>query len=942
MIVIMPMTRMFKKTTAACMALLAMGTAAQAQVPGSALNHMLQKPRVTKYYKDKHFMDHLFVDAGGGINAMNLRDPEIAGQGELHIGDWLTPEHGLRLSLNGGLYRTYGVKSKFAGIGLDYLLNITALSQRGTSYTPRHFELYGLAGVDYTYSRHEGESRRGLGVHVGVRGQAALSPYTYLYIEPRLGISSDQVSQVESWHGYRPVASASVGLGYRLPEAGIRRRPTGEPTGWADGLFVSLMGGPAALLNSQPQTWGDQAGARFMGSIGKWMGHTNGVRLSVLGTYLNQPWGHRVKAVGGQVDYLVNLHNAFGGYDPDRWFWLNGVVGASYSYSSTYPDYRHGVPGVGAGLQANVRLSRDIDLVIEPRVDAYGQHYVPLANSISQHDVVGSVLAGLVYTYHDRRAQRGPADPFERRPWYGHTFVEMGLGANVPVIFPAARHTFTYLRPSAYMAVGKWFTPVHGARLWGLLAQTQFERNDKNRYKHAEMGADYLFNFTNAFYGYRADRFFTFSGALGANLSRRSERTALFLGLDASLRGSMRLSRMVSLFIEPRLQGYNDDYLPTQLSSTGIDLIASVNAGLQFNLNYLERTNGRGLGDDGEDYRSFISVGGGLTNHVNMLRTGRAYSPVGRIGYTHWYSPTTAWRANLQGFFQRSVGRSRHAQASLSADWLTDLTALNYGYDPDRTLSVSAFGGVGLGADIGDGRTTFAPDIHAGGQLGIRLSDAVRLNLEPQLSYQLSSRWTSQTERVMPQFLVGLDYSLQRHHGAKHNASAPAKRHVVMAGVGTGVYSASFSEVSKRSEKFGILEQVGYGQWLSHANGAYARLSNITLKRRGSGNQNITSLQAGYMMNVKSAITGEATEDQTFQLTALAGASLNMASRPGHGTHIAPGLQASLQAGVRVSPQVEVYVEPAVSLLGKNVEQRHRSYPGEGQLGVSVGTKFNF
>ncbi len=47
MIVIMPMTRMIKKTTAACMALLAMGTAAQAQVPGSALNYMLQKPRTS-------------------------------------------------------------------------------------------------------------------------------------------------------------------------------------------------------------------------------------------------------------------------------------------------------------------------------------------------------------------------------------------------------------------------------------------------------------------------------------------------------------------------------------------------------------------------------------------------------------------------------------------------------------------------------------------------------------------------------------------------------------------------------------------------------------------------------------------------------------------------------------------------------------------------------
>ena len=90
---------------------------------------------------------------------------------------------------------------------------------------------------------------------------------------------------------------------------------------------------------------------------------------------------NKVKAIGAGLDYMLNMHNAFGGYNPDRRFWVNALAGVSYNYTSVYPGIHGHAFGYGGGLQANVRLSRDIDFVVEPRVDFYGNSYAPYANS---------------------------------------------------------------------------------------------------------------------------------------------------------------------------------------------------------------------------------------------------------------------------------------------------------------------------------------------------------------------------------------------------------------------------------------------------------------------------------------------------------------------------------------------------------------------------------
>lgn len=128
--------------------MLAVALPAAAQVPGSALDYMLQRPRVAKYYPHKRLFDHLFLDGGVGVNMVGVRHPNRLGAySEINIGDWLSPEHGIRLTMNGGLLRTQGVNAKYAGLGLDYMLNITALAQAGNQYRPKPLRCMALRGL---------------------------------------------------------------------------------------------------------------------------------------------------------------------------------------------------------------------------------------------------------------------------------------------------------------------------------------------------------------------------------------------------------------------------------------------------------------------------------------------------------------------------------------------------------------------------------------------------------------------------------------------------------------------------------------------------------------------------------------------------------------------------------------------------------------------------
>ena len=370
-------------------------------------------------------------------------------------------------------------------------------------------------------------------------------------------------------------------------------------------------------------------------------------------------------------------------------------------------------------------MSRELSFTVEPRVDFYGDDYAQHTTSYSNKlDITPSVLAGLTYTYHGRSLTAKPTDKWHSLGWHDHMFIEGAVGANLIVARRPITNMNSYLRPQAYVGVGKWYTPVSGARVWAQVARTQWsDNNDYNT--HFTVGADYLLNLTNAFYGYRSNRSFDFTAAVGVNVSRNG---ASYVGVDASLRGTWHVSRLMGLFVEPRLLAYSDNYMPTSLSTTGVDLLANVNVGMQFNMDGFERSLAQHqVRDNGDWHRSSFTMAAGMTNRVGQLKEWKRYSPIARLSYTQWFSPYMAWRGNLQGMVSRKEGTSRCAQAFAGADLLLDLTSYTYGYDASRPLAVRALVGTNVGVDYGNHYYSFAPDLHLGGQLAIRLTTHLSL-----------------------------------------------------------------------------------------------------------------------------------------------------------------------------------------------------------------------
>ncbi len=946
-------SRLLRRNAAKLCCLLALSTPAvmaQAQQPTdsvrrldkSALEYMLQRPSVTKHYENKKVGDHLFVEMGGGFNAIGQRNfkPGVTAGGS--FGDWITPEHGVRIGLGGNLYRQGDNKTKTLDLSLDYLMNITAVANR---FYPEQkpFEVWGVAGVDAIYSRKNGENRTGLGMHVGLRGKYNISPYTYIYIEPKASLLQDDVTFVKSSRGARPVGSLTVGLGYQLLGINHRAHNYGEG-GFHDyghhlnGMFVSVMGGGSFMANSHPSTWKDYAGARVGVSLGKWFTPYHAVRVTATTTAMKQNGESKVKAIAGQFEYMTNLHNVFGGVDVSRSWWVNGLAGLSVNGSSSGQG-RKCVLGVGAGLQGNARLAPGLTFNIEPRVDLYQKNYAVHHSTIKGVDLVPSLLFGFTYCYNATEMHALKTDePFESQAWHSHTFIETAAGLNLNLTSSTVRHPKHSLRPQMYLGLGKWFTPLHGARIWTQAATTRYTPSQSKR--HMEIGVDYLFNFTNALMGYTPGRKLELTGGLGMNLSNRAGSKTLFYGLDASLRGTWYPNSFLGIFIEPKVQGYGKNYLPSEVGKGNIDFIASGMAGVQFNLRNYNKAQAEALVDEDGGLRSSISVAGGFLVPINSPRTKNSYRGTGRLSYTQWFSPLSAWRGNVQMGLGK-VQQAKFGFAKVGVDYLADLTAYTYGYDPDRICTVNALAGVNIGADYSQKKVYFNSDIHVGGQLAFRIADNLKLYGEPQIGYHLSKRYNhNRLGRWQVLGLVGLDYSFNRSGDLK-SIAAPKYKHYASITVGTGSTSRNCSQ-SPRRYRWVMNENLSYGQWLTGLQGFEVGLSNTTIPRHGKYNENITAVRANYMLNISSAITGESTDGKRFQLSGLAGVSLNVASRQNQDTKVVPGLQFALQGGYMVTPQVEFFLQPEVTAYSSKINATDNSHPIDGQCTLSVGTKFHF
>lgn len=891
-----------------------------------AHRYALQRPNIAKRFEKKVLGDRLFFDFGVGVTlpfsaSENSKNGFISG---VSVGDWLTPEHGVRAGIKVGNY-TYGnYDITVKGLSLDYLLNFSALTTYGKTYEKKKFELLGVAGLDILHRSHGSSSSLGLGVHVGARAQYGIPNSIFqIYAEPRLYFMDAREQTAYTNNMYKSGAEMLFGLSI-LPYQ--RVIPTGNQADLDDdghflnNTFVYFAGGPQALLSPLKGSMTNTLGARMQGGIGKWFKRGFGARISAYANFLGEKDEKKNKGLGFSADAMVDLTYLNEGYNPHRRFWMNALLGASLALHKHEGVRKTITYGFGAGLQPNFRLTEGIAFFLEPRVDVFNNKndiYGPTTNSWA---VVPSLLAGVNFMQGGfTKEQREANANFAHVTPYDHLFIEGAAG----LYFAGETYRTLLSSPSAdahikfYGAIGKWFNATSGMRIWG-----DVNKPRAGHYADHQLtaGIDYLWNMTNTFHGYDPDRKIELHSSLGFNVLKQKNIDGLAYGINAGVRAQWNASKMVAFFVEPQLRVYKEDLMRNNYTTMGYDFVPVGLLGMQLRFNGYTPANEQDAYME-RDYDHYFGVAGGLQALLRKYSEGTYYGPIARLTYGKQFSPISSYR--LHGLVSANkIYDRKYANVGVGADYMVDLTAMAYGYNEDRKFTLSSILGATANVSYQTGSNFyFYPEVYAGGQAALRISDRFTFFYEPQLRYdftnQMKHAWDTNkmttSQRVSMVHLLGMNMkfdTFKKSREERDNYQDDDKREFFSVAGGLQVPLRRLNI----SSFYGPSVRLSYGKqsspfWLYRFNAGmeYNYISERYHFMRAS-------LGADLMLDYTAWAYGY-NPDRRFTLRPYVGIAASVSrvdnrhSRRKPKMYYYPDFSTGAQAGVRVSKNIELYYE---------------------------------
>ena len=886
-----------------------------------AHRYALQRPNIAKRFEKKVLGDRLFLDFGVGVTlpfsaSENSKNGFVSG---VSVGDWLTPEHGVRAGIKVGNY-TYGnYDITVKGLSLDYLLNFSALTTYGKTYEKKRFEVLGVAGLDILHRSHGSSSSFGLGVHVGARAQYGIPNSIFqIYAEPRLYFMDAREQTAYTTNMYKSGAEMLFGLSI-LPYQ--RVIPTGNQADLDDdghflnNTFVYFAGGPQALLSPLKGSMTNTLGARMQGGIGKWFKRGFGARLTAYANFLRELHEEKNKGLGIALDGMVDLTYLNEGYNPHRRFWMNGLLGASLALHKHEGVRKTITYGFGAGLQPNFRLTEGIAFFLEPRVDVFNNKkdiYGPTTNSWA---VVPSLLAGVNFMQGGfTKEQREANANFVHATPYDHLFIEGATG----LYFAGETYRTLWNSPSTdahlklYGAIGKWFNATSGMRIWG-----DVNKPRAGHYADHQLtaGIDYLWNMTNTFHGYDPNRKVELHSSLGFNVLKQKNIKSFTYGVNAGIRAQWNASKMVAFFVEPQVRVYKEDVMRNNYTTMGYDFVPVGLLGMQLRFDgytpanekdaYLERK-----------YGHYFGVAGGVQAILRKHREGEFYGPIARLTYGKQFSPISSYR--LHGLVSANkIYNRKYANVGVGADYMVDLTAMAYGYNEDRKFTLSGILGATANVSYQTGSNFyFYPEVYAGGQAAFRITDRFTFFYEPQLRYdftdQMKYAWDTRkmttSQRLSMVHLLGMQLRFDGYTPANEKDVYMERDYDHYFGVAGGLQAL----LRKRgeSECYGPIARLTYGK-------QFSPISSYRLHGLASANEiygrkyaNV-GVGADYMVDLTAMAYGY-NEDRKFTLSGILGATANVSYQTGSNFYFYPEVYAGGQAAFRITDRFTFFYEPQI------------------------------
>lgn len=554
---------------------------------------------ITPFYND-HLFDNIFVSGGIGGGLMvtgstmnrffyNHLGPEFF----VGIGNWFTPVSGARLSVTGNVFkRNDRIKNRYItsfGGQLDYMINLDALFEG--YHADRFFRIYGITGLNVAFPEKTGDNSNAVGFGIGVQGNFRLSSTTDLFIEPRLNIYSNKFAGGVTSRNLDVPATILFGLTYRRPDNGTYRRIGFENNELVDNTFVSLGGGLNAPINGHIRRLKfDAIQPLATIALGKWITPYSGFRLSgqagLFGETNTFGQPSRTKLVGFGLDYLLNLSNFIGGYNPNRPVSLLATLGGYGLFNSATDRYsEHGFEwGLVGGLQGRVRVCPSVQLYLEPQLGLYTDGLTTTSFPPLSGDLLASLSAGVIYNFksYDQLAYRQKFESTQDGKWFA------SVAGGVGTVMNSAFKTW-HTGPQIAVSFGKEYTPLSTWRT--AVRYTHFPelpKRKKGRYQsYYGVDGDYMMDLTTLSVGYDSERIFRLYGIAGISMgvAESREDVKFVPGLHLGIQASLRITDQLSFYIEPRGDLFGKYFMNNNNDMRKFDGTVSAMAGVTWKFN---------------------------------------------------------------------------------------------------------------------------------------------------------------------------------------------------------------------------------------------------------------------------------------------------------------------------------------------------------------------
>lgn len=913
--------------------------------------------------------DHYFIQvAGGGITPIAAQTIRAVRQAflispalQVSVGSWFTATHGVRVYADGGLIKqkASAKRDNYASVGVEYLWNITNALAGYREQRPFEF----VGGIGFNNGFIFGQSQKfNPALSATLQAHYYFNPRWSIFIEPQMRFYGKKML-THTGYWVDPVASLMIGA--QLRTRGYDYRLARDTFQLSRQRFI---GGGIGMINRGSI---NSKGGLGRVEVGRWFTPIMALRgtATVEGFYNDPLWGngrHVRTLLGG--DYMIDLAQMAYGYRGNSRFTARPFIGGNVGLGFYQKRKTLWEGDIHAGMQLAFRIGNHAEFFIEPQLAYILGH---TSNSRLARVTPSLMLGGYKYLSSFRGMGRQIGDDIravrqanrETSPWsherkgYNKLFFEAGVGPHIIM----SRATMINKRPSlgyeAYVGIGRWMNEVNGLRLRLNSIRSKVPVNGSTMLlDQMGVGLEYACNISNAIWRYDTQRPFDITAFVGPHFQLVRDDNKINLGVNIALQPLWNINRVYSLFLMPELTAFKEGVLYRDRNSK-LNVQRSLMLGLQVHPENYDKAASQRIFDE-TDGHSFFSVAGGLTKPMEELASRRNKIGAGiRLSYGHWFTPVSAWRANLSGwtFMHDPHSDTRSVRASLGGDYMLDVTNLSGTYNEDRIFHLRPFIGANLGVGFMasmDERLHFQPDIHLGAQFAVRAGQKLEVFLDPQVAHNWSGFGEeSRLTRVQPSVMAGLTYRINSYKDDRlKDESEKTPRHYLSISSGTGCHTFTINNPRvNRNRRFGFEADINYGYWFNGLSGLRAgvSLSNYYLSQRYTPRRrhNSTTLHVDYMVNVLNLFKGHDTGDALMDLNAFVGLNYTLATSTGDSNRTGLGGDLGVQFGVHATRHLTVFIETDGIITTPKLYRNNNSsspHPIDGTARAMLGVKYAF